>query len=231
MTQSKTPPLYDDAGINLADPRDRLGYKTEYISRLQTMALSLYLEPNDGPALDIGCGYGRMTQRLEVLGYDISGMDPSVRVLRHARTCAPRIGWFAGALPGVPCPDETFDTIFLLNVIRALHLMGIKDACRGIGRLLSRGGRLAIIDNLRVADSRYFDEGWLIEHFNSQGLSLKRRVPIRASRWFMIYLIRYGLVPRRVWDSIAWWELKRMANKQSPPRFSYHNVLWVFERK
>lgn len=231
MKQSNNLPQYDDAGINLADPCDRLGYKTEYISRLQTKALSLHLSSKKGRALDIGCGYGRMTQRLAEAGYEISGMDPSVRVLRFARATSPQINWFSGRLPEIPCPDNCFSTIFLLNVIRPLHLQGIKDVCRGIARILEPGGQLAIIDNIRQTDERYFEEDWLIEHFTSQGLSLKRRVPIRASRWFMIYLIRYGLVPRILWDNIAEWELRRMAARKAAPRFSYYNVLWIFERR
>ena len=45
-------PLYDDAGINLADPHDARGHKTAYISHLQIEGLRRVLGPVSGVAAD-----------------------------------------------------------------------------------------------------------------------------------------------------------------------------------
>lgn len=223
-------PVYDDAGINLADPNDRLGVKTEYISRLQTLAIARYVGQGSGLALDLGCGYGRMTRRIGELGYDVVGLDPSLRVLRHAASESPRRPWCVGALPRLPFADGAFPLVMMLNVIRALHLLGVKEVCVDAARVVAKGGRLVIVDNMRRHDDRYVDEHWLVDFFGGCGLRLRKRVAIRASRWPLIYLIRYGLVPHWMLDRLAMWELSRMARKKKPPRWGYHNVLFIFER-
>jgi hypothetical protein len=63
-----------------------------------------------------------------------------------------------------------------------------------------------------------------------EGLRLVRRVPLRAARWWMIYLIRYGLIPESLYGRIADWELARMAKRQGSPRWQYWNTLFVFEK-
>lgn len=38
----------------------------------------------DGPVLDLGCGTGELTRRLEACGYDMTGVDVSVDMLQKA---------------------------------------------------------------------------------------------------------------------------------------------------
>lgn len=223
-------PAFDDNGINLADPHDSLGHKTAYISLLQAKALERYVGAGAGLVLDVGCGYGRMSDALAGLGYDVVGMEPSLRVLRTARQLRPQHAWCVGRMPDLPFADNSFGQVCLLNVARALYLLQIEDVCRSLGRLVKPGGRLIVIDNLRRGDSRYLPEGWFDETFARDGLRLVCKVAIRASRWPLIYLIRYGLIPRRWFETIANWELRRMARKTRTPRLSYHNYLFVYEK-
>lgn len=223
-------PLFDDEGINLADPHDRLGRKTTYISQLQEMALARHAGDGQGLALDLGCGYGRMTSRLASLGYRMCGLDPSLRVLRHAARVDQAPEWVVGRLPSLPFSDGAFQAVFLLNVVRSLHLLGLRDLCTDATRVVGNGGRLVVLDNVRRGDSRYVEDEWFLAFFQRNGLKLKRRVPIRASRWPVIYLIRYGLIPVAWLPFIARWELDRMEHVRDIPRFSYHNVIYVFEK-
>ena len=87
-----------------------------------------------------------------------------------------------------------------------------------------------MLDNIRRDHADYVAEDWFVEFFQRQGLRLRERIAIRSSRWPVIYLIRYGLVPRKWFDRIANWELRRMARRKRAPRWSYHNVVFVFER-
>lgn len=224
------PPEFDDFGINLADPHDRRGLKTEYISLLQTMALERYVGTGTGPALDLGCGYGRMTRRIAELGYTMIGMDPSHRVLAYAQRSEPNVAWCVGRMPELPVVSGSLPLVLLLNVVRALHLMGLKDVCADAARIVAPKGRLVVLDNVRAGDARYVEEKWFVEFFGAHGLRLVRRVSIRASRSPWIYMIRYGLIPKRWFARLAEWEIDRMARKQGLPRWCYHNVLFVFER-
>ncbi|MFA7553680.1 MAG: class I SAM-dependent methyltransferase [Spongiibacteraceae bacterium] len=224
-------PAFDDSGINLADPNDTLGRKTAYISMLQAKALQQYVGFGTGKALDIGCGYGRMSDALADLGYLVTGVEPSERVLKAASVRRPEHEWCVGQMPNLPFPDNSFDLVCLFNVARALHLMNVADVCESISRLVKPGGRLIVIDNLRRNDSRYLPENWFNETFSRDGLCLSHRVAIRASRWPVIYMIRYGLIPLRWFSAIANWELQRMVRKKQIPRHSYYNYLFIYEKK
>jgi SAM-dependent methyltransferase len=229
MTE-QAPPEFDDAGINLADPHDRRGLKTEYISLLQHEALRRYVGAGEGLALDVGCGYGRMTPRIAELGYRVVGIDPSLRVLRHAARSAPTVPWIVGKLPRLPVRERSAQLVLVLNVVRPLHLMGIRGACEGAAQAVASGGRLVVLDNIRAGDARYVEERWFVDFFQALGFRLVDRIAIRSSRWPMIYLIRYGLIPRAWFHRIADWELRRMLRKRRQPRLSYHNVLFIYER-
>jgi len=66
--------------------------------------------------LEIGCGEGRLTQRLAMLGADVNGIDPDPKSIRRARTALP--GRFAtsicfrtGSAERLSYPDERFDLV------------------------------------------------------------------------------------------------------------------------
>jgi len=220
---------FDDSGINVSDPHDRRGLKTDYISELHAQ----YLQANfrgSGTALELGCGYGRLTPAIRALGYDTVALDPSMRLLRLARRHLPEAGLCAGALPDLPFADGSFDVVFLINVLRPLHLMGMKEIVDGIPRVLAPGGRLVLLDNLRRDDSRYVEEQWLHDRFAGFGLELVSRQAIRSGRWPGIFAIRYGLVPRRWFPALARWEMSRLAGRTAVPRWTYQNVVFEFRK-
>jgi SAM-dependent methyltransferase len=223
-------PRFDDDGNNVADPHDRHGFKSFYIETLHAHALRVYVGRRRGVALDVGCGYGRMVSLLRELGFEIYGIEPSLQVL-HA---TPDMSSFAGlcnaAMPHIPFRNATFDLVCLFGVARMVHLLGKADVCKVLPALVRPGGRLVVIDNLRKYDPRYLPETWFDETFARDGLRPILKVPIRASRWPIIYLIRYGLIPRCWFDAIASWELRRMGRKKRVPRFSYYNYLFVYEK-
>lgn len=230
MTSHLELPAFDDHGLNIADPHDSLGKKTAYITLLQEKALQKYVGRGSGKALDVGCGYGRMCQTLAGLGYQVTGVEPSARVLEVAARLHPEHEWQVGQMPDLPFEDESFELVCLFNVARPLHLLNIADVCSSITRLVKPGGRLLVIDNLRRGDRRYLPEAWFDASFARNGLSPSGRIPIRASRWPVIYLIRYGLIPSSWFDWIADWELRRMSKKQRTPRCSYYNYLFIYTK-
>jgi SAM-dependent methyltransferase len=224
-------PVFDDSGINIADPHDTLGYKTDYISLVQNKALKNHIASGNGKVLDVGCGYGRMSDTLSELGYEVVGVEPSERVLEVARGLRPQHEWYVGKLPDLPFEKESFELVCLFNVARSLHLMKIADVCESACRYVKSGGSLIVIDNLRCGDNRFLEESWFEKTFTRDGLRLTKKIAIRSSRWPLIYLIRYGLVPRSLFNAVANWELSRMEKKKKIPRLSYYNYLFIFEKK
>ena len=224
-------PLFDDAGINLADPSDAKGHKTEYISKLQIEAIRRLLGPVSGVAADVGCGYGRMCRSLQTLGFSkVIGVDPSARVIEAARAISPEIEFRVGALPDLPIVTGEVGTIFLLNVLRALHLMGMSSVASGAGKSLPAGGRLVVLDNLRRGHPAYLAEEELIRLFEDSGLKLVKRESIRGARLPWVPLLRFGLVPRRWHGALLSFELEWMRRRPVAPRWQYINVVWVFEK-
>ena len=222
--------VFDDVGLNVADPNDRLGVKADYITLLQGMALQALMPNGRGRALEIGCGHGRLTRAIAGLGFETIGLDPSLRLLRLARQRLPRQSFCVGALPGLPFADASFEAVFLINVLRVLHLMGTKESVDDVARVIAPGGHLIVLDNLRESDSRYVADDWITGRFRELGLVLEARQPIRRGRWLGVLAIRYGLVPRRCLPAIARHELARMAQRTRIPRWTYDNVVYVFRK-
>lgn len=224
-------PAYDDAGRNLVDPNDRRGLKTDYISLLQSKAWAAYVGTGEsGLVLDLGCGYGRMSGVLQQLGWDTVGLDPSLRILKVADKLQPGLQWCCGGLPQLPFRARSFDLVMLQNLLRRLHIDGELGLVQGVSEMVKEGGRLVVVDNIREGHPNYVPERWILDTFSSEGLTLVRKVAIRRARWWGIYAIRYGLVPRSWHERLADVELRQMAKKQSNPRWQYYNVMYVFER-
>jgi len=228
---TERPPLYDDSGINLADPHDRLGRKTQYITELQTEAMRSVLGDVSGLAVDVGCGYGRMSRCLGTLGFDkVIGIDPSARVLAHAKELHPDIEFRVGSLPDLPVEKEGAAVVFLLNVARALHLSGCLSIAAGCADAVAPQGRLVVIDNLRKGHAGYFNEHDLVTMFERRGMRLEHRCAIRGARWPWVPLLQFGLLPRVVYRWLSRFERTLMAKRPQAVSWHYINVLWVFRK-
>jgi SAM-dependent methyltransferase len=233
MDDFKKLPEFDDSGVNILDPNDNLGYKKKYISLIQEKAILKYVGYGSGKALDIGCGYGRLARVLGKLGYSVTGIDPSEKILKYAKDNNPENYLFlVGGLPNLPVPEESFDLVCLFHVAtRPLHFLGIKDICQHVPKYVKVGGKLIVMDNIKFGDDRYIDEPWFNKTFERNGLKNVLKIPIRASRWPIIYMIRYGIIPECWFNAIAEWELERMKKKKNLPKLSYYNYLFIYEKK
>jgi SAM-dependent methyltransferase len=225
------PPSHDQVGLHILDPKDSLGFKSSYITLLQEKALNRYLPPGTGGiAVDLGCGYGRLTPLLIKKGWKAIGIDPSQESLEYAQEHFPGPDYRQGGLPNLPIEYESASLILIQNVLRALKIMGKLDVVHGLGRYVAPGGKIFLVENIRAGHPDYIPEAKIVEMMAQEDMFLVKRVPIRSARWWVIYLIRYGLIPRRFLNAIAEWELVRMERKKGAPRFQYWNVLFVFEK-
>lgn len=224
------PGAFDDSGLNVADPNDRLGVKADYITMLQSMALEALVPEGNGRALEIGCGHGRLTQAITGLGFETIGLDPSLRLLQLARERLPGQPFCVGALPNLPFADMSFEAVFLINVLRVLHLLEIKETVDDVARIIAPDGRLIVLDNLRNGDDRYVTDDWIIDRFQGLGLRLEARQPVRRGRWLGVLAVRYGLIPRSWLPKLARYELARMAKRTHIPCWTYDNVVYVFRK-
>lgn len=225
-------PQFDDQGNNLVDPRDKLGRKTAYITRVHCKALEKYVGVGPGLALDLGCGYGRMAAALRGLNWNVVGLDPSVRVLTFAAAAAPGNLWCVGQLPELPFTAGSFDLILAQNLLRVLllnNVLGVAES-NAIPDALRPGGRFVVVDNIWQGNPDFVRDEWIVSTFTGLGLRLTKRAAIRSARWWGIYAVRYGLIPESWHERLADFELYVLEKRKKPPRLRYYNIVYVFEK-
>jgi SAM-dependent methyltransferase len=220
----------DDFGINVLDPHDKRGIKSHYITLIQEMALRRYIPAGNGRqlAVDVGCGYGRLSSILGRQGWQTIGIDPSAHLLAYAKANYSQVYFCQGSLPYLPLAKSSVDLILLQNVLRPLRLIGMTAYTEKLAEFLSTGGYLIVVDNIRSGHPDYFSEQELIQLFVQQGLDLTARFPIRAGRWWLLYLIRYGLISQRWLPRIAAYELAQRRYTTSFPSWQYMNIMYIF---
>ena len=93
--------------------------------------------------LEVGCGKGRVARVFKSLGADIYGIDISDKLLEEAKKIDSKRFIKADAY-NMPFPDDSFDVIYLLEVIE--HLPDIERMFQEASRVLSKKGKLIIVD-------------------------------------------------------------------------------------
>ncbi|MBW4615789.1 MAG: methyltransferase domain-containing protein [Desmonostoc vinosum HA7617-LM4] len=108
--------------------------------------VDLPVQPN---VLDLGCGTGRLLQRLANQFPDLrgTGLDFSAQMLRVARqrNCHhPRLIYVEGRAESLPFTDGQFDAVF--NTISFLHYLEPQQVLCEVARVLVPGGRFYLVD-------------------------------------------------------------------------------------
>jgi ubiquinone/menaquinone biosynthesis C-methylase UbiE/uncharacterized membrane protein YbhN (UPF0104 family) len=131
--------------------------------------------------LDVGCGQGAYVARMRQLGFDVRGIDSSAgQVGLAARNVGQPDLVATGSVLDIPAPDETFDFVYIINVLH--HLSSVDEQRRAMSELLrviKPGGLLMVHEiNTRNLLFRFYmgyvfpslnciDEGverWLLPH-------------------------------------------------------------------
>lgn len=105
--------------------------------------------PERANVLDLGCGTGRLLERLanqfpELRG---TGLDLSPKMLQMARMSNrhhPRLIFVEGKAEELPFSDGQFDAVF--NTISFLHYLEPKQVLQEVARVLKPGGSFYLVD-------------------------------------------------------------------------------------
>ncbi len=96
----------------------------------------------DSKVLDIGCGTGEQVRKCRQSGFDVTGLEPAPTMRVIAQAHNPGTSILDGVITRLPFPDQTFDLILAIEVLRYLHRADVAQAYREMVRVLKPGGYL-----------------------------------------------------------------------------------------
>ncbi|HEY5334817.1 MAG TPA: methyltransferase domain-containing protein [Mycobacteriales bacterium] len=105
-----------------------------------------------GPVLDVGCGPGRITAHLHMLGLDVEGMDLSPRMVNVARRAHPHVTFEVGSMTALK--ESASSLAGLVAWYSIIHVPPERHVplFREFRRVLTPGGRLLLA--FQVGDER-----------------------------------------------------------------------------
>ncbi len=218
------------AGI---DPADRKGRKNHYIDLLQKMALEEVLDlKREEVVLDFGCGSGRISYWIAPNVQKVVGLEVTREMVdlaeRHRTSENVEFMVYDGThFPAVP---YMFDVILSVGVLQILKEELLRRTLTGLAQYLRKDGRLYFIeqasDNSKIERPKVED---YLQAFKEARLECLRYYPIRNGRWWMLYLIRYGVIPEKWFSQIARHELVKRRKEKGVIGF-YKDFLFVLRK-
>jgi SAM-dependent methyltransferase len=115
-------------------------------------ALDWLLAADARRVLDLGAGTGKLTVQLLARGLDVIAVEPSSGMRAELRGVAPGARVLAGTAEEIPVPDATVDTVL---VAQAWHWVDPVRAVPEVARVLTPGGRIGLLWNIRDERQRW----------------------------------------------------------------------------
>ena len=202
------------------DPGDRRGRKNRYIDLLQKTALEEVLElRGDEAVLDFGCGSGRLSYWIAPRVKKVVGLEvtPEMIDLAKQNRSAENVEFMlydGNHFPDMPHP---FDLILSVGVLQIMQGENLTRAVLALSRYLRPGGRFLMIEQISdKPEIKRPSSGDYLRAFSESGLDCLRHYPVRRGRWWLLYFIRYGLIPDKYLSRIALWEMKKWRKGEKP---------------
>ncbi len=236
--------LMSAAGVEGAviDPNDRVGHKNRYIIETRTAAIMEALGnlPASSLVLDFGCGTGIMTRTFATAGWRAIGVDISPSLLHTGLLQHPG-EWLMSCYDGarLPLQDSSMDAavtyVVLNHITDDQHLL---SCLRELHRVLRPGGHLVATEQVKRKRSVSMDGlkvqrpmAEFITLLEAAGFAVEHHKLTRFGHFPFIYLVRYGLVPRRLAPWISRLERWLAASRNTEPRFDYADALFFARKK
>ncbi len=217
------------------DETDIRGYKNEYIDIVLKKGVERAVRfTGRERVLDFGCGGGVATRWLAGRTGFAAGVDYSLEGVRLAVSKRTRAGEGYAVYDGrtFPFRDASFDLVHCRGVFVCIEdRRTIKDIAAEMSRCLRPGGKLILVEGVSRTPGKFrYGRKEYVDFFTGAGFRREFDYPLRKGRWPGLYLIRFGLVPQRLFGPIA--EAELAVRKRSPvPLLDYMHHLFVFARQ
>ena len=109
-------------------------------------ALNWLLPPGVPRVVDLGAGTGKLTRQIHDRALPVTAVEPSEGMLAQLRRSVPGVPAVLGRAEEIPLPDGSADVVL---VAQAWHWVDPARAAPEVARVLSPGGRLGLLWNLR----------------------------------------------------------------------------------
>jgi SAM-dependent methyltransferase len=215
------------------DPKDRRGDKNYYIDLLQKMALEDVLElKGDEIVLDFGCGSGRVSSWIapkvkKVVGLEIT---PEMIELAERNRTAENVEFIVYDGIHFPVLPYQVDLVISIGVLQYMDVNTLKRIVPKLSCYLKPGGKFCFIeqasDNPKILRPAVKD---YLQAVEESKLDCIKFYPIRNGRWWILYLIRYGFIPRRLFPDIAKSEVSRRSRERKTISY-YQDYLFVLKK-
>ncbi len=114
----------------------RVGYAKKIIEQ------NLNLEPEKISILEVGCGGGILTEEIAKMGFNTTGIDPSVsslnEAIQHARHTNLEIKYEVASGENLPFRSGSFDVVLCCDVLE--HVQDLPAVVSEISRVMKSGG-------------------------------------------------------------------------------------------
>ena len=186
----------------------------------------------DEIVLDFGCGSGRFSYWIAPKVKKVVGLEvtPEMIDLAEKNRTADNVEFVIYDGVHFPVFPYPFDLILSVGVLQIMKGELLKSTLSSLAQYLRKGGMFYFIE--QVSDSPRVDRPSLKEYldaFSSTKVECLQYHPIRNGRSWMLYLIRYGLVPRKWFPPIARWEIRK--NRKKDPYIPHYKDYLFLLRK
>jgi SAM-dependent methyltransferase len=215
------------------DPADRKGHKNYYIDLIQKMALEEVLElKGNEVVLDFGCGGGRFSYWIAPKVRKVIGLErtPEMMQLAEKNRKANNVDLMLYDGIHFPVLSYLFDIILSVWVLQYMEGETLKKTLSELTKYLKKGGKFYLIeqasDNPKVGRPKVEE---YLQAFKESKLECLRHYPVRNGRWWLLYLIRYGVIPRGLFFMIAKREILLRQRERKAISY-YQDYLFVLRK-
>ena len=198
------------------------------------MALEEVLKlKGDELVLDFGCGSGRISYWIAPRVKKVVGLEITREMIdlaeKHRTADNVEFAVYDGLhFPVFPYP---FDLILSVGVLQTMKGELLASTLSSLARYLKKDGKFYLIgqvsDNPRIGRPSVRD---YLQAFKESKLECLQHYPIRNGRWWVLYLIRYGVIPKGWFGQIAHYELKKRRRKKGYIYF-YKDFLFLLRKE
>ena len=99
-------------------------------------------------ALDVGCGTGRMAERMAAAGYEMVALDPSRGMLQHLRERTGAVAAVTGDGAALPFADGSFGLVYCVAVMHHVaEPAAVRATLAEMARVTRPGGHVLVWDH------------------------------------------------------------------------------------